>query len=220
MEETKEKLLELVNACFNNKEFYSNIIADPSSGKVPKINCRYTTKSKYSIEQVGIKQTEYKGVAHPKHHSQSTDIDRDVFASKKQEYIDANPTKFSQEVYPNIVIEFSDNPPLEIYVCSESKELIKIGEFDVPILKYVRGNKFWISCLNTEGRYEKDGVAKFEVNIQPYEVYVKIKFGSLLDRITFDEMNELCETYINNKAQFKADWDMDKLNGRLRQYSK
>lgn len=210
--EIKEKLLTLINACINDKSFY-----DKNSGK--NIELRSYQHSRYSCSvESKIKNEVSYAWASPAEDTYGRSIDNDAF-NKLVEGMNLEQYTKKLESFSYMNINFSDFPPIHISLIQEcvSNSYDKknvLSEFYVDEIKKIK-KSFWNSAS-----IKKIGTIKYEVLKVEYSYKVAITSGSLKTEISIEEFSALCDKVVSNREKFSLEIDQEKLEERLKQYSK
>lgn len=203
--EAKEKLLKLINACVDNKEFYKE------NGENQLI---IDYKVRYRFNDIDL-EYDYKRNSmgfNSKFYENYSSLREKLMKSISDEGI---------ETYNKIIINFIDEPPITFQIRRVEKQrkpldtcLIETSETIVDI---VETKGFWGVKKNTFEKFK-------EVEVKPFHVvneYVaKIAFNSITCEISMDEYKDIGDRIQGNVDKFKTENDMDKLEERIQKFSK
>lgn len=213
--ESKEKLLRLINACLENKNFYDKYTSEFLKQKVDQRNSIDLFGSKcYRKHVIDFRQDESVTKSFNMSYAQYDEIfkiNENLYKTKEKENNECIKTAGFQ-------VNFNDMPPILVYanlidVEVENKH-ININDVESFPIK-----NFWGKIIRVEER--KTGYSvKFLLRVTKELPKFEITSGSIKVEITEDEFNALIEKYKSNKEKFEKEIDEQVIEERLKYYEK
>lgn len=234
METTKEKLFKLVNACIEDRNFYHagylNAVEMPNHFRANYYNLTPTSipDKKITLSHKETHTVSYAYISQDPINYQSTSIDskfRTAINEKKQEL---NLEQYDEHIsVGKFTIDFADQPSIKIFVESSYEQEI-LERFNLKNYILVDGSpkifgielKF-IKSSSYEHKVKKVGSSEeFVLKKQKYKNTFYLTSGMLSVEITPEECNAFWHKIEQNYQKFLIQNDEEKLDDRLKEYSK
>lgn len=196
----REKLLELVNACIDNKVFYK-------LGSKEQIIPSYVGEFHFNVVN---SELDYKFLADYFFYLNLTKIKDEVRKNISEDKI---------ELMSNLKISFEDEPPINFSV-----KYNIISEKNIRNVE-IESNKVE-STVITSGFFKRKKIINFlkkvdvKFNHTVYDFTIKVEFNSIVIEITTEEYCSIVKRYEENKIKFLNENDMDKIEERIKKFSK
>lgn len=192
----KEKLLELVYACINNKTFYiSSFYTGSNEKRINDLPNYLWQKKILEIPQENFYYKDYKF--------------REQCKILRMKFEDSEPRYFNA----GLTISFKDQPSVEIRWFNKI-----LSEVQKKETIHVESKKIERTWWGKNKELIVDEPQEIIVKEQEVELWYKISSGSISAEITEDEFNEIIEQYQENKTKFKNQYDLKKINERIEKY--
>lgn len=203
MENEKEKILELINVCLDNKEFYS-------PGK-ETIHCGCPIyKDSFDCSNL---------------------FDNDI--DSRRNYLFSKDVKMMNEAmlenktinlpFSYMKITFQEQPPIEIS-CFNRVVSEQVIPYEIDEIYYIE-RRWWQIWKDKSSLVLTGYKIKKQIIKRHLEHYYKAKFGSILVNLSVEEVNKILKKYLENKEKFskeiledKKRREFDLINERIERY--
>lgn len=193
----KEKLVELMTKCLNDEKLYDEVIDQVDAYKSNSQQLYYNKVSSIHCGHFDAPTTTYTSYYfnNVRYHKSVSEM------KEKYKLVDLN--EYSKEKFlSELQINFTEYPPLRLF--RHSTEKIDRTNINIPNKRFLFFN----------------GPEQYVVKTtHSYTTSYKIQQGSLEAELTVEEANVLIELYKTNKKVFEEKRDLEKLEGRLKQYN-
>lgn len=204
MENEKEKILELINICLDNKEFYLPG-KEYINGSYLGYYDDYTTDGPNFVDETD-RERDYS-------YLKETSVFNEIIQDKKRTGTFMN----------YLAINFSEQPPINIGINwrNTREEIIPIELLERKFFK-----RKWWKLWQDKGSYLPTGYKiKKQIKKTYREYYYQVTFGSILVELTIDEGEKIYKKYLENKEKFskeiledKKRREFDLINERIERY--